>query len=249
MPSGGLLAIDVDTVEVSPAEANSHPGAMPGPHVTLTVTDTGTGMSEETRHHLFEPFFTTKGTDKGTGLGLSTAYGIVSQHGGHMTVDSTLGVGSVFRVFLPRAAGAPAEARPTSSMPPRRAQGRETVLVVEDNEPVRNLACDLLRALGYDVCSAEGPDACFALLEKLETRIDLLLTDVIMPKMNGVELYQRLRSSLPHLKVLYMSGYPRSIIDTHGVAQEGLNLIQKPLTVEALSERIRAVLASAPSRA
>ena len=242
MPAGGLLAIDVEDVELSPSNASSHPGVRPGPYVALAIKDTGTGMSEETLRHLFEPFFTTKGTDKGTGLGLSTAYGIVSQHGGYMTVDSTPGVGSVFRAFLPRAEGAATVAHPTSSAEPRAAQGSETVLVVEDNELVRNLACDLLHALGYTVRSADGPAACFALVEKLDTTIDLLLTDVIMPEMNGVELYQRLQARLPHLKVVYMSGYPKSIIDAHGVIQEGLNLIQKPLTVGALSERIRTVL-------
>jgi CheY-like chemotaxis protein len=210
----------------------------------IAVSDTGVGMSPETLGQVFEPFFTTKETGKGTGLGLSMVYGIVKQHGGSISVYSEPGKGSTFKIYLPRLAGpieAPGrkEAAPTADA---RGQGGETVLVVEDNDMVRSTACEMLRRLGYQVLAADSEQGCFQVAGSHEGQIDLLLTDVVLSKSNGKEVYEKLKAKRPGLRVLYMSGYTSNVIVHHGVLDEGVNFIQKPLSLQLLSSKIREVL-------
>jgi CheY-like chemotaxis protein len=206
------------------------------------VSDTGVGMDEATMARIFEPFFTTKEAGKGTGLGLSTVYGIVKQHSGSISVYSEKGHGSTFKIFLPRVleAGAPRPG-PRADVVLR---GTETVLVVEDNETVRALVGKMLHGLGYEVLTTQGVEPCVALAEKRQGSLHLLLTDVVMPGMNGRELYERLRRLRPELKVLFMSGYTTNVIGHHGVLDQGVYLLQKPFTLSALSIKVREVLDS-----
>ena len=242
MPEGGRLTLETDLVEFDESYVASHPGSEVGRYVMLAVVDTGGGMDADTQKHLFEPFFSTKG-HQGTGLGLATVYGIVKQHGGHIWVESEPGVGTVFRVYLP-AASVEAVAEPVAPQTDSVVKGDETVLLVEDNDQVRRLSEAILRRLGYSVLTAEdGPDA-LAVLEAHEDRVDLLLTDVVMPEMNGKELYDKLVVQRPDLRVLFMSGYTDEVIAHRGVLDEGTAFIQKPFTMENLGGKIRVVLGS-----
>ncbi len=244
MPGGGTLAIELADIDLDESYAALHPETVPGPYVMLSISDTGTGMDARALEHVFEPFFTTKELGKGTGLGLSTVYGIVKQHGGSINVYTEKDHGTTFKIFLPRAAprGAAVERRPDS--PTKLLGGGETILVAEDNEMVRTLACAMLGNLGYRVLAAETSERCIALAQANGEHIDLLLTDVIMPKINGRDLYDVLRRGRPDLKVLFMSGYSSDVIGHHGVLDEGMQFIQKPLTLYALSVKIRQVLDS-----
>ncbi len=213
----------------------------PGDYVVLSVSDTGTGMDEATRARIFEPFYTTKGPGKGTGLGLSTVYGIVAQSGGGIRVESAPGRGSRFDVLLPRSRRetvVPVDARRTTERP----SGRETVLVVEDEEVVRALARRILVATGYTVLTASNGAEAVALVERSNEPIDLLLTDVVMPGMNGRELATRLTQLRPHLRVLFMSGYTDDVIAHHGVLDEGMHLMSKPFNAALLTQRVRTAL-------
>jgi len=217
-----------------------------GSYVMLAVSDTGTGIEPSAREHLFEPFFTTKDRGKGTGLGLSTVHGIVKQHGGSISVYSEPGRGATFKVYLPRLATANAAdaARRTPSREARRARARdgETVLVVEDNEMVRNVASTLLQRLGYHVLAADGFESCLSVAAAHAGEIHLLLTDVILSNSNGKETFDRLSAVRRKLKVLYMSGYTSDIIVHRGVIDEGVHFIAKPLSLESLSLKLREVL-------
>ncbi len=244
MPTGGTLSIAASNVLLDDGGTCRHPELKPGAYVRLEVSDTGNGMTEEVQHRLFEPFFTTKEMGKGSGLGLSTAYGIVKQHGGSISVRSQLGHGSTFQVLLPRAAEPPDAAVALDEAPVTTVRGTETVLVVEDNDIVRSLACDLLRRLGYRVLAADGGESALRLSDELEGEIHLLLTDVVLPKMNGKEIATRLVTKRPALKVLYMSGYASDCVVHHGVVDEGVNFLQKPLSLESLSRKVRTVLDS-----
>jgi signal transduction histidine kinase/CheY-like chemotaxis protein/HAMP domain-containing protein len=242
MPNGGTLTIEAKNFELDESYTSRHAEVSPGQYVMLSVSDTGTGMDEEVRSHIFEPFFTTKELGRGTGLGLSTVYGIIKQHGGSVSVYSELGHGSVFTVFLPLVATQNVAIAPQPPLPEAVAHGVEIVLVVEDNEMVRKLANDMLTSLGYQVLSAEDPDQCIELVKTLRGPLHLLLTDVVMPKMNGVDLFNNLHLLRPDMKVLFMSGYASHIIGQHGVLDEGMHFIQKPFTLHALSQKIRQVL-------
>jgi PAS domain S-box-containing protein len=242
MPMGGVLTIETKDVDLDETYTARHLEVAPGPYVMLAVSDTGVGMDEATMARIFEPFFTTKEAGKGTGLGLSTVYGIVKQHSGSISVYSEKGHGSTFKIFLPRVleAGAPRPG-PRADVVLR---GTETVLVVEDNETVRALVGKMLHGLGYEVLTTQGVEPCVALAEKRQGSLHLLLTDVVMPGMNGRELYERLRRLRPELKVLFMSGYTTNVIGHHGVLDQGVYLLQKPFTLSALSIKVREVLDS-----
>jgi two-component system cell cycle sensor histidine kinase/response regulator CckA len=239
---GGTVEIETRNIQLDESWASAHPGSNAGPHVVLSVKDTGVGMDAETQRQIFEPFFTTKELGRGTGLGLATVDGIVKQSGGHITVETILGKGSTFRIFLPRvAATAPqAEAAPSAIAPLR---GRETILLVEDEDVVRELAREALQQGGYTVLEARHPGEALLVAERQEAdALDLLLTDVVMPHMSGRQLAQRLREKRPNLPVLLMSGYNDDAAVRDGVLQNEYAFLQKPFTPEVLARRVRETL-------
>jgi len=241
MPRGGRLTLETANVELDDKFAGHYASLQPGPHVMLAVSDTGVGMDAELQARLFEPFFTTKEQGKGTGLGLSTTYGIVKQSGGSIWVYSEAGHGTTFKVYLPRCEE-PLEDR-AAPPPPREAEpGTETILLVEDEPEVRRLVEKLLRLKGYRVLSAGGPTDAIAISKRPEEPIDLLLTDVIMPGMNGRELARVLAGGRPQLKVLYMSGYTDAAMSQQGILPAGTAFLSKPFTPETLARKIRDVL-------
>jgi len=243
MPRGGRFRVETAAVEVDGRRAPPEPGVQPGWWVTLTVSDTGQGMSPETQAHLFEPFFTTKPAGQGTGLGLATVYGIVKQSGGHIGFRSQEGSGTTFRVWLPATAEPVSAPRPDAERPARQARpGTGTILVVEDATAVRDLAGRALRGAGYAVLEASNGRQAIEVAERAPGPIRLLLTDVVMPEMSGRAVAERLVSWHPGLRVLYMSGYARDAIAQHGVLEPGTEFLAKPFTPAALLARVRAVL-------
>ena len=241
MPQGGRLILETANVDLDEEYVRRHVGARPGPHVMLAVADTGSGIPREIQAQIFEPFFTTKEQGKGTGLGLATVYGIVKQSGGYIEVDSEPGRGTTFRIYLPRldAAAATVDRNPR---PVAAAGGTETILLVEDEEGVRELARDILRASGYTVLEARNGAEALLLCERHQGPLDLLLTDVVMPRMSGRELAERLGPLRPDLSVLYMSGYTDDAVIRHGVLGAGTAFLQKPFTPAALAHRVRETL-------
>ena len=241
MPGGGKLTIQTANVELDVAYTLEHPGSKPDRYVMLAVTDTGIGMDPETQAHIFEPFFTTKERDKGTGLGLATVYGVVKQSGGYIAVDSEKGKGASFSVYLPRVEQAVAvpEASPAKTLT---LQGSETILLVEDAEPLRKLAHMFLKDNGYQVLTAADGEEALQVARQHAAPIQLLLTDVVMPGINGRVLAERLAPWQLGMKVLYMSGYTDSFIAGHGVLEAGTHLLHKPFTEEALMRKVREVL-------
>ena len=241
MPQGGKLLLDTDNVELDEAYALQHIPTQPGSYVRLAVSDTGCGMDAATQSRIFEPFFTTKEQGKGTGLGLSTVYGIVKQSGGYIWVYSEGGQGTTFKIYLPRVV-APADSVPPvthwSSLP----QGRETVLLVEDEPEVRWLVRDMLQHLGYTVLEARHGIEAQVLSIQHAGPIHLLITDVVMPQMSGREIAEQLTSEHPETKVLYMSGYTDDAVVRHGVLAAEIAFLQKPFTPEALARKVREVL-------
>jgi PAS domain S-box-containing protein len=243
MPAGGTLTIRTANLDDALVpRSGPDEGELLGPHVALAVTDTGVGMDDRTRARLFEPFFTTKELGRGTGLGLATVYGIVRQSGGHIRVHTRLHEGSTFTIYLPRAEG-PSEAGDDGSGQTEEPGGAGTVLVVEDEEAVRTLACRVLRAKGYRVIEAASADLAVAILGGSTEPIDLLLTDVVMPGMSGPTLAQRLVAQHPSLRVLYMSGYAEEAIERQGALPAGGELLEKPFTADQLARRVRAAMA------
>jgi PAS domain S-box-containing protein len=245
MSGGGRLTIETANVDLEPGYALTHPETPPGPYVLVAASDTGAGMDEQTRQHIFEPFFTTKEGEKGTGLGLSTIYGIVRQLGGWIWVYSEPGRGTTFKIYLPRLEAA-AEAEEAEAAAPATLHGSETVLVVEDHADVRRLAVTALTEYGYQALEAAGPQEALELAASHTAPIDLLVTDVVMPRMTGKELATRLSESRPELKVLYMSGYTENVIGHQGVLDAGVNFLAKPFVPEDLARKVRQVFDAAP---
>jgi two-component system, cell cycle sensor histidine kinase and response regulator CckA len=246
MPHGGKLHIEVSSFDVDAAFAQRERELRPGRYVTLAVTDSGMGMDAATRERVFEPFFTTKELGKGTGLGLSTVFGIVKQCRGHVTVYSELGHGSTFRVYLP-SVDAPAEALTTASLPPGALIGNETILLVEDEQQVREVTAEILLGCGYNVLVAADAVEAIELARRHHGLIHLLLTDVVMARMSGRELAERLAPLRPSMRVMYVSGYTHGAIVHQGVLQPGIAFLQKPMTRRTLCEKVREVLGAAIS--
>ena len=242
IPNGGKLVVSADNVFLGAHYAREHADVTPGEYVALTVNDTGIGMPEEVKAHVFEPFFTTKEPGKGTGLGLAMCYGIVKQNAGHIEVQSKLGEETTFAIYLPRVRGA-SEDLPEQDLNDALPRGTETMLVVEDDLWVRRMETMVLRQQGYHVLEApNGNDALQLAREHARTEIALLVTDVIMPLMDGKELAGRLSTVRPAIKVLYASGYPDEIISRYGVLEEGIHFLQKPFTATELAVKVREVL-------
>jgi len=245
MPHGGKLSIETKDVVLDATYTNDHFGVVPGRHVMLAVTDTGTGMDRETQARIFEPFFTTKELGKGTGLGLSTVFGIVQQSGGNVWVYSELGGGTTFKIYLPVAEGVEAEF--PEVVEPTTLHGTETVLLVEDQDEVRQVTHEILRRYGYHVIEARNAGEALLTCEQHPRTIHLLLTDVVMPHMSGRELATRLGRIRGDMKVLYMSGYTDNAIVHHGILDSGIHYLQKPIVPETLARRVREVI-DTPSR-
>jgi PAS domain S-box-containing protein len=242
MPDGGTLTVTTANVAVDAALAAAHPALKPGPHVQVTIADTGIGMDGQTTARIFEPFFTTKEQGKGTGLGLPMVYGIIKQSGGEIWVESRPGQGTTFTLTFPcDPSGAGAVSVKYDAVPAQR-RGDETVLIVEDEEALRNIAQRALASAGYTVLTAAGGDEAVDVAARYRSDIHLLLTDVIMPGMNGRVLAQKLSAPRPGLRVVYMSGYTDDAIAHHGVLEAGAHFLAKPFVPEALTQKVREVL-------
>jgi len=244
MPRGGRVTVETANVTLDEQNALKHVLVKPGEYVMLAVSDTGSGMDQETQARIFEPFFTTKEVGKGTGLGLSTVYGIVKQSGGNIWVYSEQGLGTVFKVYLPRLDDAAASTLANQSQETNVPRGTETILLVEDEEVVRGLTRKILMQAGYNVLDAKGGDEAIRLCLAHAGPIDLLLTDVVMPEVSGKEVADRLLELRPSIHVLYMSGYTDEAIVQHGVLDANVKFIQKPFTWVSLTRKVREVLNS-----
>ena len=241
MPQGGVIAIETSSIDLADGYVDSHLSVRPGRYVLLSVSDTGCGMDEKTVSQIFEPFFTTKGPGQGTGLGLSTVYGIVKQSDGYIWVYSEVGRGTTFKLYFPEhpsGAQTPADSAPMIDL----VVATETVLVVEDDEALRKLITALLASSGYKVLDAGNGEAALQLVQGSDEHIDLLLTDMLMPGMSGVELSAQLRKIRPHLKILLMSGYAGDLIQRYGVAETEIMMIEKPFTRNGFLSKIRVAL-------
>jgi PAS domain S-box-containing protein len=243
MPKGGRLTVETFNVDLDSTYARDHVSVKPGSYVMLAVSDTGIGMNPETVAHIFEPFYTTKESGQGTGLGLSTVYGIVKQSGGYIWVYSEPGKGTTFKVYLPRVT-AQVDSKPEVMQLPAAGKGSETILLVEDEEAVRELATRILSAKGYSVVAAKSTREAEDFSEKYTGQIHLLLTDIIMPGTSGRELARRITERHPKTRVLYMSGYTDNVLAQGGVLEAGLSFLQKPFTPGALAQKVRDVLDS-----
>jgi CheY-like chemotaxis protein len=247
MPTGGKLVIETADANLDQQFVAQHLGANVGPHVVLSVQDTGVGMDRETLSRIFEPFFTTKERTKGTGLGLSTVFGIVKQSGGFTSVWSEPGNGATFKIYLPAVRGTsirPSDSSRDSTQP----CGAETILLVEDEERVREVAATMLRRHGYTVLEASRPSEAIAVAMQ-GTTVHMLLTDVVMPEMGGRLLAEKLSQLVPNLPVLFMSGYTDDAIVRHGVQESKVAFLQKPFTQESLLRAVHQVLTAQRSSA
>jgi CheY-like chemotaxis protein len=240
MPRGGKLTIETCNVALDEAFVREHLGTEPGRYVLMAVSDTGIGMDRATRGRVFEPFFTTKAPGEGTGLGLSTVFGIVQQSGGGVWVYSEPDQGTTFKVYLPRVDGELDSTTPSQA--PAALRGSETVLLVEDEAQVRAIARRILERNGYHVLAPGGAEEALRVAEEYSETIDLLVTDVVMPRLSGAELATRLLQKRPTLKVLYVSGYTDGGIGAHGMLEGGVSFLQKPFTSDSLAGKVRSVL-------
>ncbi len=242
MERGGTLSIATSDCTVTPEFARQHRGLVPGEYVVLQVSDTGVGMDAHVVEHLFEPFFTTKRRGQGTGLGLATVYGIIKQSGGYVAVDTQVGKGTIFRIYLPHThlEQSPVEVRRRS----RSARGSETILLVEDQPEVRAIARTILSRQGYRIIEADSGVAALDFVKSQDEPIDMLLTDVIMPILGGQDLAREVLALRPGVRVLFASGYTDDVLVQQGVLQQGAEWIQKPFTKESLSQKVRWVLDS-----
>jgi len=238
MPKGGNLTIETANVILDKGYTAKYSDVVPGEYIQLAISDTGSGMDEDTLSHIFEPFYTKKELGKGTGLGLATCYGFIKQSGGHIGVYSEVGKGSTFKIYLRHEVGSPEDLEKhveIIALP----VGTETVLLVEDEDQVRNLSTDLLRKHGYTVLEAKDGKEALKLSEGFTDKIHLLLSDVIMPVVGGRELYEKIKITRPEIKALFMSGYTDNVIVHHGVLEQGFNFLQKPFTPSALLLKVR----------
>src|SRR5579862_2728592 len=245
MPGGGKLIIETDNVEVTPSYSSSNVDLKPGSYVMLAISDTGMGMDSETTAHLFEPFFTTKAPGKGTGLGLATAYGIVKQSAGAISVYSEPGRGTTVRIYLPSAEAKAVEAPAPAAVEALR--GSETILVLEDEARVRKLICEELTGRGYQVLEAVRGEEAVRKAAEFTGAIHLLLTDVVMPEMSGPQALEQIRITHPTIKVLFMSGYTDEAMVHHGILGSGVPFLQKPFLPDTLAQKVREVLSSQAS--
>jgi CheY-like chemotaxis protein len=240
MPQGGKLILETACVDLGAGYAGSRPEVRPGAYVLFALSDTGSGMDAETQSHLFEPFFTTKALGKGTGLGLATVYGIIKQSGGHIAVYSEIGHGTTFRVYLPTTdAAATLEdeaARPSVG------GGSETILIVEDEPALREIVREMLGEAGYHALEAASPELALSLARSHPGPIQLLITDVVMPRVSGPDLAAQIRGVRPSIRTLYMSGYTSEAIGQRGLLAADTHFLEKPFAAAALVEKVRAVL-------
>jgi CheY-like chemotaxis protein len=236
----GKLTISTENVVFDAADCTDRAAFDPGEYALLIVEDTGCGMDKETLINIFEPFYTTKPVDKGTGLGLATVYGIVRQNNGFVNVYSEPGIGSIFRIYLPRHHF---ETDPIPCLDTKESatSGHETILLVEDDRSVLRMTAKMLARLGYTVLTADTPGKAIQLAKEYPEQINLLMTDVIMPGMNGLELSREIISIYPKLNLLFVSGYTTDIIARHGVQEKGLHFIEKPLSKKVLADKLREV--------
>jgi signal transduction histidine kinase len=241
MPDGGRITIETTNTVLDESYTADHLNVKPGQYILLAVSDTGIGMTEEVKTHLFEPFFTTKEEGKGTGLGLATTYGIVKQSGGDIWVYSEVGQGSTFKIYLPRVEVA-AKSVVSSEVEVTIPRGNETILLVEDDPEVRTLTRLILHGQGYTLLEAVNGQEALLLFSRYSGPIHLVLTDVIMPGLNGKALIQQLRQTQPQIKILFMSGYTDNVIAQHGVLDPGLAFLQKPFSPAILARKVREVL-------
>jgi len=238
--AAGTICIETANVEPREAVAEEYDFVLQEPYIVISVSDSGCGIDCETQTRMFEPFFTTKEKGKGTGLGLSTVHGIVKQSGGHIRVESKPGQGTVFRIYLPRITEAAEEAEEAND--PSSAVGSGTILVVEDEPDVRRVVCKMLTMQGYKVLAAPGPVEALAMFEKNSSQIDLLVTDVIMPVMNGRELQEQITFMRPGVKTLFISGYADGVLDDTGILPDGVNFLQKPFAPDVLTAKVARIL-------
>ena len=241
MPQGGRLVIETSNVELDESYAKTHATVLPGPYVMLAVSDNGIGMDKKTQSHMFEPFFTTKEKGKGTGLGLATVYGIVKQSGGYIWVYSEPGRGTTFKIYLPRLEAGIQETR-VEKISPSLLKGEETILVVEDEAMLRELGCLFLQESGYTVLEAANGAEAIEVSKRHQGAIQLLMTDAIMPGMNGRELAEKLHEQRPQTRVLYVSGYTDDAVLRNGLLEAGTAFLQKPFTRDSLARKVREVL-------
>ena len=241
MPQGGVLTIETCNAELETEYTSTHPGSKAGAYVMVSVSDTGIGMTPEIQAKIFEPFFTTKDVGRGTGLGLAAVYGIVKQLDGYIGVESEAGHGTAFQIYLPKT-GQAAQTPPAPASTISSPIGTETILLVEDESGVRAFIKTVLQRFGYQVIEAESAEAALTLLGNLTRPLHLLLTDVVLPGVDGRELAVRVTRERPHVRVLYMSGYTGRLRTAHGFIEPGVQLLEKPFTAQALLARTRQIL-------